>query len=93
VDADVDIERPIRPALPALVEALASIRVTSVATCDICLEDFVVGEEVLQLPCPHFFHGLYICQWFTVRDTCPTCRVVLAESTSTPAQALTSTNQ
>lgn len=93
VDADVNIGAHIHntPALPALVEALPTIRVTSVATCGICLEDFAVGEEVLQLPCPHFFHRPCICEWFTVRNSCPTCRVVSTESTNTP-QASTSTN-
>jgi hypothetical protein len=50
-------------------------------TCGICLDELVVGEDVIELPCSqnHYFHikkdecdGIY--PWLQDNNTCPLCR-------------------
>lgn len=39
--------------------------------CSVCKEEFNISEEVLILPCEHFFHRECIKQWLLVNGTCP----------------------
>ncbi|KAG2182468.1 hypothetical protein INT43_007398 [Umbelopsis isabellina] len=48
--------------------------------CSVCKEDFGVAEQVLILPCQHFFHQDCIKQWLQVNGTCPICRHSLVGS-------------
>ena len=45
-------------------------------TCTICLEEFPVGLEVIQLPrpCCHMYHQDCIIRWLRNSNTCPLCR-------------------
>ena len=53
--------------------------------CMICLEPFSTSSHNYQipkrLPCCHEFHSECVDQWFTVKPTCPICRVPIEEST------------
>lgn len=40
-------------------------------TCAICLEDFVAGSQVAQLPCGHVFHGPCVGLWLAGHGACP----------------------
>lgn len=42
--------------------------------CTICLEDFVLGEKVINLTCNHFYHEPCIKQWFKNQNMCPICK-------------------
>lgn len=42
--------------------------------CSLCLEEFVAGEELLQLTCQHFFHESCVTPWFQRSLTCPLCK-------------------
>eukprot|EP00980_Cylindrotheca_fusiformis_P016410 scaffold4891_cov140-Cylindrotheca_fusiformis.AAC.7 len=45
--------------------------------CDICLDDFKVGDSVAWSPnmtCPHCFHKECILDWLMRNKTCPSCR-------------------
>jgi len=42
--------------------------------CSLCLEEFKAGEELLQLPCQHFFHENCVAPWFRRSLTCPLCK-------------------
>jgi len=45
------------------------------SSCSICLEDFVIGEKLIKLPCTHYFHPDCIKPWLTERQpTCPLCK-------------------
>merc|ERR1711971_1437157 len=46
-------------------------------TCDICLLDFEVGDDVAWSPnpkCSHTFHKECIMDWLVRKPTCPSCR-------------------
>ena len=44
-------------------------------TCGICLEDFVVGDEIRKLPrCKHVLHKACGDQWFRRVANCPICK-------------------
>lgn len=42
--------------------------------CEICQSGYSEDDEVLPLPCKHFFHKDCITKWFAMRRTCPMCR-------------------
>mmetsp|Transcript_71002 Transcript_71002/g.153014 ORF Transcript_71002/g.153014 Transcript_71002/m.153014 type:complete len:225 (+) Transcript_71002:114-788(+) len=42
--------------------------------CALCLEEYESGEEVLRLPCDHFFHEECIAPWFAKSVLCPLCQ-------------------
>ena len=42
--------------------------------CNICLEDFARGDNVLSLPCFHIYHEDCIVHWLKEHKTCPVCR-------------------
>ena len=41
--------------------------------CGICLDKFVIGQEILTLPCFHFFHCKCISEWLYKKPICPIC--------------------
>lgn len=46
--------------------------------CSICLDEFVRGDAVRQLPCKHIFHDDCVAKWLTERSsTCPLCKLDL----------------
>ena len=44
------------------------------STCQICQEDFNLGDLIVQLPCRHIFCKSCILTWLKVKVTCPCCR-------------------
>mmetsp|Transcript_55298 Transcript_55298/g.131901 ORF Transcript_55298/g.131901 Transcript_55298/m.131901 type:complete len:403 (-) Transcript_55298:229-1437(-) len=42
--------------------------------CQICMEEYVEGDELKYLPCFHFYHAKCIDQWLQVNSICPNCR-------------------
>jgi len=42
-------------------------------TCNVCLEDFVEGENIKLLRCKHGFHDKCIKSWIVKRGKCPVC--------------------
>ncbi|RCV11383.1 hypothetical protein SETIT_2G181600v2 [Setaria italica] len=47
--------------------------------CTICLETFLVEEQVVVTPCNHMFHQGCIAPWVKSHGTCPVCRSALCE--------------
>ncbi|GAU30373.1 hypothetical protein TSUD_57840 [Trifolium subterraneum] len=64
---DAKLERIIIQQVPTDSEAM---------TCSICLVDFSVGLEAIQLPnpCLHVYHKDCILEWLDRSSTCPMCR-------------------
>ncbi|KAJ1822895.1 hypothetical protein LPJ56_000488 [Coemansia sp. RSA 2599] len=68
-DADDAQARGHEDAPPFLCESLLHEE-----NCAVCLEEFLVGDKVRQLPCRHYFHVLCIDPWLGKRSaTCPLC--------------------
>lgn len=42
--------------------------------CIICLDKFIIGQEILTLPCFHFFHCKCISDWLMKKKECPICK-------------------
>ncbi|EEB06551.1 ubiquitin-protein ligase E3 [Schizosaccharomyces japonicus yFS275] len=42
--------------------------------CTVCLENFKTGDDVVRLPCKHYFHEQCIKPWLRVNGTCAVCR-------------------
>ncbi|KAM0044984.1 putative transcription factor C2H2 family [Helianthus debilis subsp. tardiflorus] len=45
--------------------------------CSICLNDFIVAENIQRLPCDHYFHHQCILRWFSCKNNCPICRRII----------------
>ncbi|KAF3435525.1 hypothetical protein FNV43_RR22614 [Rhamnella rubrinervis] len=46
--------------------------------CSICLESFILGDNLFHLPCGHRFHAVCLDPWVRIRGDCPYCRRVIA---------------
>ncbi|GAX72823.1 hypothetical protein CEUSTIGMA_g278.t1 [Chlamydomonas eustigma] len=46
---------------------------TNMDRCCICQADFELSEELMILPCSHFFHRNCLSQWFHSSKSCPYC--------------------
>jgi E3 ubiquitin-protein ligase RNF115/126 len=42
--------------------------------CSVCMDDVQLGEEVVSLPCNHWFHETCVGLWLSEHNTCPICR-------------------
>ena len=42
--------------------------------CSVCMDDVHLGDEVVQLPCNHWFHENCAGLWLGEHNTCPICR-------------------
>jgi E3 ubiquitin-protein ligase RNF115/126 len=49
------------------------------AECTICIDELKKGEEVLVLPCKHWYHGECVTLWLREHNTCPMCRKPIEE--------------
>jgi E3 ubiquitin-protein ligase RNF115/126 len=53
--------------------------------CSVCMDDVHNGDEVVELPCTHWFHEACAAAWLGEHNTCPICRKgIEAETSSTP---------
>ncbi|KAJ1982351.1 hypothetical protein H4R35_000304 [Dimargaris xerosporica] len=97
-------QQPSNHPLPASEASINNLQQSAVTAadleetkeCSICRDDFNVGENVVRLPCKHFFHDPCIKQWLRTNGTCPICRKRLdnavgsPDSSSRPGQSSTS---
>jgi len=62
--------------------------------CSVCLCDFEIDEEVIQLPnCKHIFHPPCVLRWLELHDSCPICRTPLrGQSTTTQSSGPTTSS-
>ncbi|XP_047152639.1 probable E3 ubiquitin-protein ligase HIP1 isoform X2 [Vigna umbellata] len=54
--------------------------------CCICQEEYVIGDEVGDLPCKHRFHVDCIQEWMGLKNWCPICKLsaALSNNSSSP---------
>ncbi len=45
------------------------------AECTICIDELKKGDEVVVLPCKHWYHGECVTLWLKEHNTCPVCRM------------------
>lgn len=69
------------PASAAAIESLPKIRLDEKllgperkGECSVCMDDVTVGDEVVLLPCKHWFHQECASVWLKEHNTCPICR-------------------
>ncbi|CUG82714.1 zinc finger protein, putative [Bodo saltans] len=43
--------------------------------CSICLDSYTDGQEILVLPCLHWFHSTCVQQWMEKHTECPLCQL------------------
>ena len=70
------------PLTKGMTDRLKKTQVTVEMLCDqprcpICSEDYVVPEDVLCIPCSHYFHSDCVMPWLEAKKTCPMCRFEL----------------
>ncbi|KAJ2705225.1 hypothetical protein FB645_002623 [Coemansia sp. IMI 203386] len=58
--------------LPARV--ISDQEVAAHKECGICMEEYQNKEQVVELPCAHFYHKECIDHWLKMNGTCPICR-------------------
>ncbi|CAD6501252.1 BgTH12-01504 [Blumeria graminis f. sp. triticale] len=51
--------------------------------CSICMDDVKVGDEVMVLPCNHWFDEACVRAWLSEHNTCPICRKGITDSADT----------
>lgn len=42
--------------------------------CSICLEEYIIGQQLRKTKCNHLFHVDCIDHWLERNNTCPNCR-------------------
>ncbi|NXP78629.1 RNF6 ligase, partial [Ramphastos sulfuratus] len=52
-------------------------------TCSVCINEYVAGNKLRQLPCMHEFHIHCIDRWLSENSTCPICRQPVLGSNGT----------
>ena len=45
--------------------------------CSVCKEEFIIGDNLIDLPCKHYFHKDCLLPWLEQHDSCPICRFEL----------------
>jgi len=80
----IDQGNGVPPTSASALETLPKIKITAQdleesqnCHCTVCIEDFVLGEEALRLPCGHLFHEHCIKTWLQKHSQCPVCRYEL----------------
>lgn len=72
------------PTAAATLRALPKVKVTKhdIETnesdeCAICLDDLVLGQPALRIPCGHLYHEDCVKDWLKKSNECPVCRFEL----------------
>ena len=46
-------------------------------SCAVCKEEFEIKQELMLMPCKHYFHINCLLPWLNERNSCPVCRYEL----------------
>ncbi|RKF64060.1 putative ring domain protein [Erysiphe neolycopersici] len=77
------------PASPEAIAALPKIKLDTKllgnegkGECSICMDEVKLGDEVIILPCKHWFDEACVTAWLKEHNTCPICRKGITEDSS-----------
>ncbi|KAI9746219.1 MAG: hypothetical protein M1818_000900 [Claussenomyces sp. TS43310] len=77
------------PASPSAIAALPKKKLDEKmlgpelkADCSVCMDDVFLGDEVVVLPCTHWFHEACASAWLSEHNTCPICRTSITDGSS-----------
>lgn len=45
-----------------------------IVECELCLEEYQAGDELMRLPCMHAFHACCVSPWLQKAGSCPVCQ-------------------
>ncbi|KAJ8437143.1 hypothetical protein Cgig2_016886 [Carnegiea gigantea] len=62
------------PAQKEAIEALPTVKIKENLQCSVCLDDFDLGAEAIEMPCQHKFHSVCLMPWLELHNSCPVCR-------------------
>ncbi|CAE8602268.1 unnamed protein product, partial [Polarella glacialis] len=69
------------PAARTTMKSLPRVKVTAYdiaanesPECSVCLDELVIGETALRVPCGHLYHEDCIQGWLKKSNECPVCR-------------------
>ena len=54
-------------------ELLAKLRQNE-SQCAICMEEYIINDTIMDLPCNHMYHDLCIMKWLMLKRICPLCK-------------------
>lgn len=60
--------------------------------CSVCMDDVHIGDEVVLLPCSHWFHEVCAAAWLGEHNTCPICRKGIDGETAPSSDSRRSSN-
>jgi len=46
-----------------------------IVECELCLEEYKAGDELMRLPCMHAFHASCVSPWLQKAGSCPVCQI------------------
>ncbi|XP_076955760.1 uncharacterized protein LOC143630713 [Bidens hawaiensis] len=78
------------PTLKSAIDAIPRVTITQAfldidpmdrSLCAVCKEQFVVNDEMNQLPCKHMYHPDCILPWLSNHNSCPVCRFQMPKET------------
>ncbi|KAH8597290.1 hypothetical protein B0O99DRAFT_508561, partial [Bisporella sp. PMI_857] len=81
---------------PATAEAIAALTKEKLnekmlpegkGECTVCMDDVHIGDEVVVLPCTHWFHEACASAWLREHNTCPICRKGIDEDVATSSNS------
>ncbi len=82
------------PASPDAIAALPKKNLTEKelgpegkGECSVCMDDVKIGDEVVSLPCAHWFHEQCASAWLSEHNTCPICRKGIEGESSTSSSS------
>lgn len=63
--------------LPRIKVTAYDIAANESAECSICLDELVIGQPALRIPCGHLYHEDCVKDWLKKSNECPVCRFEL----------------
>ncbi|POS87695.1 hypothetical protein EPUL_000503 [Erysiphe pulchra] len=87
------------PASPEAIAALPKIKLDTKllgnegrGECSICMDEVKLGDEVIILPCKHWFDEACVTAWLKEHNTCPICRKGITEGSSSSNTSVSQRN-